>query len=829
MTDDDVNYVPGYGTGGAEIVICGEAPSFEEISAGIPFVGASGRELDKLLREAGINRQDCWITNVCKYFVPPNVGEQKIPFMTRAQSVGVNMETQLQELQVELNEIKPNVIIALGGTALWGLCGKSKISAWRGSILQGMSYKVVGTYHPAHLLHSAKGGEVTDYWQRPVTVLDLKRAKYQSGFKEIIRPVRSLNVCRNSAQLADFIQRFKGYKRLSIDIEARECIPICVGLAFTRYESLTVPLWNIDGISSIPDNDLISCLILLAQVLAENDIVGQNFGYDRDKIQRLGFIIKCLISDVMLKSFCINPELPKNLAFNTSIYTEEPYYKDEGMYEGSVQDLFEGCGRDACVTLEIDEKMEPELDEIGQREFFYNFIMQLHDLYRHIEGQGFKVDEIKREELIHKYAEWSERDAYELYKIAEAEINVNSPKQVAVFLYEALGIPRRAGTGEEVLTQLLNNAVKKPEQRRAIELILEKRRIDKTLSNTVTAPTDYDGRMKTSYFVCLETGRTSTTQLEPPIRPWVEFRDDKNKLKKKAIGVAFQTITKHGDIGADVRSMFIADEGEIFIQADSSQAEARVVLLLADDEASLELIDTHDFHALTASWFFGGREEDYSKKVLGYESPIRFAGKTLRHAGHLGASKRRAAIEINTQARKYKIDFSISEKDSEIALNIFHKKTPNIQQVFHKGVIDALDKNRTLFAGLPYGIESPIGGRRQFFERWNDELFRQSFSYIPQRSVSDNTKAAALRIRKRIPNIRILLEAHDALLFSVPIPKIDGYSLIIKEEMEREIDFSKCSLPRRKLKIPCELEYGFNYKELGKFKDVKFPVNEMVK
>jgi len=823
MSEDELNYVPGIGSSGANIAIVGESPSYEEVSAREPFVGPSGRELDKLLKEAGINRSECWVTNAVKYYIPPNQGENKIPFMTRAQSVGVNVEEQLIALQTELNEIKPNVIIALGGTALWGLCGKSKISAWRGSILQGMGFKTVGTYHPAHLLHQAKG-EVTDYWQRPVTVLDLKRAKEQSTFSEIIRPVRSLNVCRNSAQLADFKNRYKGYKRLSIDIEARECIPICVGLAFTRTEGLTVPLWNVDGISTIPDSDLVSCLMLLAEILNENDIVGQNFGYDRDKIKRLGLIIKKLISDVMLKSFCINPELPKNLAFNTSIYTEEPYYKDEGMYEGSVQDLLIGCARDACVTLEIDEKMEPELVEIGQEKFFYNFIMHLHDLYQHIEKQGFKVDEAERERLLHKYARWSEQNRYELFKIAEADINVNSPKQVDIFLYESLGIPRRKGTGEEVLTQLLNNVVKKSEHRKAIELILEKRRVDKTLSNTLSAPTDYDGRMKTSYFVCLETGRTSTTQLEPPIRPWVEFKEN-GKLKKKAIGVAFQTITKHGDIGADVRGMFVADDGYIFIQADSSQAEARVVLLLADDEVSLELIDTHDFHALTASWFFGGREEDYSKKVLGYESPIRFAGKTLRHAGHLGASKRRAAIEINTQARKYKIDYMIGEKEAEIALKIFHAKTPNVQGVFHKGVIDALDKDRTLHAGLPYGIDSPIGGRRQFFERWSDELFRQAFSYIPQRSVSDNTKATALRIRKRIPEIRIVLEAHDALLFSVPIVMKHVYAPIIKEEMERPLDFSKCSLPRRPLIIPCELEEGYNYKDLSKF---KWYVDEMV-
>ena len=88
--------------------------------------------------------------------------------------------------------------------------------------------------------------------------------------------------------------------------------------------------------------------------------------------------------------------------------------------------------------------------------------------------------------------------------------------------------------------------------------------------------------------------------------------------------MAFQTITKHGDIGADVRSMLVADEGEIFLQADSSQAEARVIFLLAEDYEALKLIDELDYHALTTTWFFGGQIEDYDKKIVGYEKPERF-------------------------------------------------------------------------------------------------------------------------------------------------------------------------------------------------------------
>lgn len=260
---------------------------------------------------------------------------------------------------------------------------------------------------------------------------------------------------------------------------------------------------------------------------------------------------------------------------------------------------------------------------------------------------------------------------------------------------------------------------------------------------------------------------------------------------------------------------------EVFIQADSSQAEARVVWLLADDEEALRLVDTIDYHALTATWFFGGIESDYSKKVLGYEHPIRFAGKTLRHAGHLGAGKRRASIEVNTQARKYKVDIHVSESVADRALKIFHAKQPSIQSVFQSGVIECLKRDRVLKSGVPFGFDIKDGGRRTFYERWGEELFRQGFSYIPQRSITDNTKGAGLRIRQRINGIKIIMEAHDALLFAIPEARMDDYIPIIMEEFERPICFENCSIPRRDLVIPCDIEVGYNYADLTKLSKFK--------
>lgn len=814
------NYVPGTGSLGAKLLILGEAPALQELAVGLPFQGASGKELDRLLKDAEINRAECWITNVCKYYVPPNPPGLKIPFTVRATRAGVDLNEELSNLREEINDIKPNCILALGGTALWALSGKNKISNFRGSILHGMGRKFVATYHPAHLLHQA-GGEIKGYWNRFIMVLDFKRAREQSEFPEYILPHRNLKVIQSSYELGEWQNQYRNISRIAVDIEARgSCIPVCVGLSGARHHGITVPLWNREGISQIPDIDLVNCWRILSEILNGKEIIGQNFNYDRDKLKRLGFKIGRLASDLMLKAHAINPELPKRLSFNQSIYTEEPFYKDEGMYEGDIADLLLGCARDACVTKELDEEMEQDLIELEQKDFYENFLMDLPDFYLEIENNGFNVNEEKRKELLRKYIEWDERLRYELFELIGVIVNVNSnSKQIPELLFETLGCPKRDGCGEEELTSLLNlQSFTDPIKRRVVELILEDRRVRRTISHDIMALPDFDGKMKTTCFPCLETGRSSTGQQDPPIRPLIEVTDETGKKKKKALGTPFQTKTKHGDIGPEVRSMYEAGKGCIFVQADSAQAEARVVFLLADDEQALKDIDEHDYHALTASWFFGGSESDYSKKALGYESPIRFAGKTLRHAGHLGAGKRRAATELNTQARKYKIPISITEAIADRALTIFHQKQPNIRQVFHAGVTKALNETRQLIAPVPFGVKSRLGGIRTFYERWGDELFRQAFSYIPQRAVSDNTKAAGIRIKRIFPIAKIILEAHDALLFEVPEANLEEFIPIIQIEMERPIRFDTCSLPRRELIIPCEVEVGYNYQDLKKFK-----------
>lgn len=554
----DLKYIPGYGNNHCKILILGECPTYEDQLVGKAF--SKSRETILALNEAGINFNDCWKTTVSKFFIPPNTGKKKIPFAVRAEQNGIDLNQQLTELQNEITSIKPNIILGIGKSSLWATTGNTDLEHFRGSILHGMGRKFISTYNPEHLGWHASDIEFKGYWNRQIILADLRRAKQQSEFPEIRRPIRNLGICRQSLDLYNFINQWNHKSKMSVDIEASgTCIPVCVGLSLDPSHGITIPLWNTDDISSIPTSDIIQIWIMLSQLFMSKDIIGQNFNYDRDKMRRLGFWFK-LVSDTMIKAHTINPELPVGLAFLTSLYTEEPFYKNDGMYHGKFDDLLLGCARDACVTLEIDQIQESELKELQLTDFYYNFRMLQPDVYWDIENEGFNCDSVKREELIHKYVKWDEEIRYELYSLTGTEINVMSPKQIGILIYDNYKIRNKYdGTGEEAITDILNSqsACKDKTQRRVLELILLGRRVRKSIGTYLMALPDFDGRMRTTYFICLDTGRTATGMQDPPIRSEIEVIDENGKKKKKSLGIAFQTMTKHGDVGEDIRSMYV--------------------------------------------------------------------------------------------------------------------------------------------------------------------------------------------------------------------------------------------------------------------------------
>jgi DNA polymerase I-like protein with 3'-5' exonuclease and polymerase domains len=249
----------------------------------------------------------------------------------------------------------------------------------------------------------------------------------------------------------------------------------------------------------------------------------------------------------------------------------------------------------------------------------------------------------------------------------------------------------------------------------------------------------------------------------------------------------------------------ISKQGEYcFLEADLRQAEARVVALLSNNEDILRLFDITDMHKFTDSNVLGVPFD-------GITDPMRFIGKECRHAGNLGVKKRRFMLMVNTDAKKFHIDLSISEWKAGQLLEAFHAFDPSIRGVFHAGIEKALrDNNRTLI--------SPNGRRRQFLGRWEGNFLEETYAQIPQSTVGDQTKLAALNFRRRLPHIPIIVEAHDALVTMPRVSERLEAAQILKEELEKPIDFTRCSLQRRPLIIPAEVKIAYdNYRNFKEF------------
>lgn len=801
-------YVRGEGSLSAKLMVVGEAPGADEDREGRPFVGASGRLLNKFLHEAGIERSQCYVTNVVKVRPPDNKFE-------RLREFGLSPQEFLPELWQEIRAVRPSCILALGKNALRYLTGRSgknnSITENRGSILPlvsaaGYECKVVSTFHPAALLHM-RGSDIDDPMARLYIQADIKRAVEESNDPDFNLPRRSLMVARNSRDTWQYIERNKHKRMMSVDCEVKYSIPVVLGIAFSPHEALAIPLLDFDsayhqGELCLSSRDVADSLRTVFQYVAnpEVDIIGQNFKFDHDKVEPRGMRILGRIIDIMLLHATIYPEFPKSLEFQASIHTREPYWKNDTMYQTSLHNLAVGCARDAAVSFELAEILLRELREAGLYDFYFGYdrsdwrwpfaVEKLHNLYRRMDNVGFQFNKDKNKELKEKYRGLAAAAQVELDMLVGAAVNVNSPKQVAYMIYDHLGLPQRGkegrGVGEDVLVALMNSpSVKNDEHRRIMHLVLEIRRLRKVVSTYLNAILDFDDRLRTNYkIVGTETGRTSTSKQDPPVRPF-------------SMGLAYQTMTKHGEIGPDLRKQFPVDDGYVYMQADARQAEARVVFLLANNIEGLEKMNdpNYDIHAHTASWF----NPEFTIEQLKKDKLRRFTGKKMRHAGNYDMGKKRAMTEYNNDAKKFGLEAQISEWKAGQLLDIFHANDPSIRSVFHQEVRDVVDETKVLI--------SPFGRRREFFGSPDEHgFYKEAYAQIPQSTVADNTKRAMLGIKEDAPDIRFILEWHDGFLALVPVNEVDLYGRLFMRWMEKPINFSECSLSRGELIIPCELE-----------------------
>ncbi len=352
------------------IVIVGEARGEYEERIQSSFVGPSGIELLRMLHESSVialtsidrdyisdyyRRGDprsidsiwrlhpeLYRTNVfsihppanrLEYFCgPKSDGIGSYPALLPSRYVRRDFEPELDRLAEEILTHDPNLIIGLGNTALWALCGRTGVTKLRGTTQLTThcvsGYKLLPTYHPAAVLRQ---------WElRPTTVIDLIKARREAAFGDIRRPACEIWIEPTLDDIARFINDYiRGCKILSVDIETTGSRITCIGFAPSRSLAIVIPFDDerAKGGSYWPDvASEVAAWKLVRSVLVDTSIpkLFQNGLYDINFLWRAyGIGVRGCAHDTMLLHHALQPESLKGLGYLGSIYTDHGPWKVE--------------------------------------------------------------------------------------------------------------------------------------------------------------------------------------------------------------------------------------------------------------------------------------------------------------------------------------------------------------------------------------------------------------------------------------------------------------------------------------------------------------------
>jgi uracil-DNA glycosylase family 4 len=783
----------------SDLMVVADYPSREELINKMSISGKVGNSVEYLLKQQGIQKFNTYCTHVVKIGRDEFYKKDKRRVMTALQSA-MHEYPFLDTLKNEIKAIAPNSIIALGEHSLNVLTGLKGIDNYRGSILPispllglAAKIKVIPTLHPRSM------------WQQmsmqPIVAFDYERAVAKSRDNQPPKQDYLIWYAKTIAGLNDYWNRACKGEFMVFDIETFRGYITCIGFCTDGREAVSVPLWDY---TTVAERALIWKLVD-KMLSSEMPKINQNVAFDIHHEERWGFTVKNVVGDTSILMRCVYPEFKTRLALMQSLYTEIPYHKDEAHeYNptiGKAGQLYEYNAKDCVATWRswkglVTDAKEFKVWDFHQRTYWDN---GLFHIYRKMDGRGIRVDFEKRNKLIDSYTARLNSHHQSVEALYGRSLNIRSPKQVIEFVYGYLECPKiwkRANddgvstldTGKEALEELYVNKVKNQATKRALREIIIVRKLEKILEylQYLVHP---DGRMRTSTKLPgTKNGRTSQSTHYDSLHYYPE---EGKALKWVNFGGSLQVIPKRGFeceefegqiFGADVSEMYVPSPGYSFVEGDGSNAEGRVVCVLANDFETLELMKKTDLHRLTASWCL---EKAYE---LITELERELTGKRPRHAGNYDMTEYRLSSMIQRT-----VEFC-----RKLLIN-FHNRVPNVRGVFHEGVRQTIQRNLPLI--------SPQGRRRQFFGHQNPAFFKEAFSMIPQATVADHVKCTMPYVINDVPSVEFLEEKHDSLLMEVPTIEKEYLFDNFKKHMERPISFREGTFQRDyDLIIPCEIK-----------------------
>jgi len=503
---------------GAKIALVGEAPTIRDIESKVMFSLQVGRVLDKALSFANIDRKQCSVTMVSKE--PTNFNDL-YHYSGKDRLRLPKLNQWLTMLKAELGSGAVNVAVALGEEALYALTDKRGITKWRGSILPSTlvpGLKVIPALSPSWIMR----GQFQHFWN---LVTDLTRAEKQSHFKAIVPPKYQSFTSPDLGAVKRFIACIGSEEKWSLDIETRAHQLACFSIAY-QDRAMCIPIQNPNGPAYFPGHEAIIWQEVRRLMERNPYLVGQNLTFDLEYLFDYGLEPSGIWMDTMISHAVLYPEFPKGLDFLAAMYTEMPYYKADGKVSNpnlTTQDLWTYNNKDTIATLWSALEIEKQLNKRGLWSV-HEFVTKELGLALEMQRNRLKIDPAKKAELKvlmgqagqELSGKWAAKHNNTLERLAGDPVivrpNVNSPKQVAEFLYKTLKLPVKTRDGAVVSDETAISELKaaNPEIEE-LGWILEERHLRKLNSSYLDVATEPDGTWAGSWCVHgTETGRWSS-------------------------------------------------------------------------------------------------------------------------------------------------------------------------------------------------------------------------------------------------------------------------------------------------------------------------------
>ena len=419
--------------------------------------------------------------------------------------------------------------------------------------------------------------------------------------------------------------------------------------------------------------------------------------------------------------------------------------------EEELKQLLDYTGELSYISCLSYRPLTEALKEQGMYKLFRETEMPVAYYLYQMERTGVKADIKVLEEMSALLDTRIKALETDIYDLAGEEFNINSPKQLGVILFEKLKLPdaKKTKTGYSTSADVLEKlALEYP----VVKEILEYRQYTKLKSTYADGLSSYigaDGRIHGKFNQTITaTGRISST--EPNL----------------------QNIPVRMELGREIRKVFVPEEGYVFLDADYSQIELRVLAHLSEDPHLIEAYqDAEDIHSITASKVFHVPLEEVTPLQRRNAKAVNFG--IVYGISSFGLSQ----------------DLSVSKTEAQEYIEQYFQAYPGIKRFMEHLVTSAREKGYTV---------TMFGRRRPLPEIASSNYTQRSFGEriamnAPiQGTAADIIKIAMIRVDKKLREkklkSRLILQVHDELLIETHREEIETVSQILKEEMMNAAD-----------------------------------------